>query len=67
MPCSVQAAAGVKEVWLVSPEKQTVEVHLFENEEEPVTYTFDGKVPVHLSEGRCAIDFSEIKRRIPGL
>ena len=59
--------AGVKEVWLVSPEKQTVEVHLFENEEEPVTYTFDGKVPVHLSEGRCAIDFSEIRGRIPGL
>ena len=59
--------AGVKEVWLVSPEKRTVEVYLFENGEEPEIYTFDGKVPVHLSQGRCAIDFSEIRRRIPGL
>ena len=59
--------AGVKEVWLVSPEKRTVEVYLFENGEEPEIYTFDGKVPVHLSQGRCAIDFSGIRRRIPGL
>lgn len=59
--------AGVKEVWLVSPEQGTVEVYLFENGEELVTYTFDDKVPVYLSEGRCAIDFREIRRRIPGL
>ena len=52
---------------VINPGSTSTKISLFENEEEPVTYTFDGKVPVHLSEGRCAIDFSEIRRRIPGL
>ena len=57
--------AGVGEVWLVSPEKQDVEVFLFEeNREEPERYTFDDKVPVHISNGSCSIDFADIHRKL---
>ena len=57
--------AGVREVWLVSPEKRGVEVYLFErNTEEPERYTFDDKVPVHISDGRCSIDFADIHRKL---
>ena len=57
--------AGVGEVWLVSPEKQDVEVFLFEeNREEPERYTFDDKVPIHISNGSCSIDFADIHRKL---
>ena len=57
--------AGVREVWLVSPEKRGVEVYRFErNTEEPDRYTFDDKVPVHISNGSCSIDFADIHRKL---
>lgn len=58
--------AGVREVWLVSPDDRTVEIYLFtESEKEPITYSFDDKIPVHISKGKCIIDFYEIKKRLP--
>ena len=49
----------------MSPEKQDVEVFLFEeNREEPERYTFDDKVPVHISNGSCSIDFADIHRKL---
>ena len=59
--------AGVREVWLVSPDKKTVEVYLFTEEEDLQTYSFDDKIPVRISRGKCVIDFAEIKKRLPPL
>jgi Uma2 family endonuclease len=60
--------AGVREVWLVSPDDRTVEIYLFtESEKEPITYSFDDKIPVHISEDKCVIDFAEINKRLPPL
>lgn len=58
--------AGVHEVWLVSPDDMQIEVYLFtEGEDELNTYSFDDKIPVHISKGKCIIDFYEIKKRLP--
>lgn len=60
--------SGVREVWLVSPDESMVEVYLFSDEkEESKTYSFDDKIPVHISSGMCMIDFAEIKKRLPAL
>lgn len=59
--------AGVREVWLVSPEHSTVEVYLFAKEDDLRTYSFDDKIPVRISRGKCIIDFAEIKKRLPAL
>ena len=45
-----------------------VEVYLFSDEkEESKTYSFDDKIPVHISSGKCMINFAEIKKRLPAL
>lgn len=60
--------SGVREVWLVSPDDRKVEVYLFtKGEEKLITYSFDDKIPVDISGGKCIIDFSEIKNRLPAL
>ncbi len=63
--------AGVQEYWLVDPDKKTVTTHVFgqnENDRESDTltsvYTFAHQVPVHLSEGKCTIDFSAIEKKL---
>ena len=59
-------AAGVKEVWIVSPQKETIEVYLFgEGREEAEVYTFGDEVPVRVSNGLCKVDFAQIRRRLP--
>jgi len=53
--------AGCREYWVIDPDKETVTVHLFENDDELHLYTFDDKVPVGISNGDCEIDFSRIQ------
>ncbi len=57
--------AGVREYWIVDPENRTGQVYFFEHSETvPETYSFEDKIPVHISDGQCSIDFGEISRRI---
>lgn len=56
--------AGCKEYWIVDPELMTVTVYDFTGDETAVHYTFDDKVPVRLSEGKCSIDFPSIRARL---
>lgn len=56
--------AGCKEVWIVDPDTLKVWTYDFSREDWPETYTFDDKVPVAISEGKCEIDFRKIKDRI---
>ena len=53
--------AGVREYWIVDPKYKTVTVHFFEEEPyEPHKYTFDSRIPIFMSEGKCSIDFSRV-------
>ena len=52
--------AGVREYWLVDPEKKKVIVYDLEHGEYPVIYGFEDTVPVGIFDGNCSVDFSEI-------
>ena len=52
--------AGVREYWMVDPLNERVTVLDFENGLDGI-YTFDQKIPVRISGGRCVIDFALIK------
>lgn len=56
--------AGVREYWLVYPDKKKVVVHDLENYEIPVIYSFEDTVPVGIWSGECLIDFKEIYSHI---
>ena len=57
--------AGVREYWIVDPEGQKVLVYDFSREDlEPETWSFSDQIPVHISEGRCSIDFASIRMRM---
>ena len=56
--------AGVREYWIIDPEKQKVIVYFFERDDIPVIYTFHDTVPVGISEGECSIDFEKIFRKV---
>ena len=55
--------AGVREYWIVDPEKETVTVFDFEHDIFPVYYTFGDRIPVSISGGSLIIDFAEIAER----
>lgn len=52
--------AGVREYWLIDPDKKKVLVYDFEHDEFPAIYGFDAKIPVAIFSGECVIDFAEI-------
>jgi len=56
--------AGVREYWIVDPKDRVVRVFFFEEDDFPVTYSFDDRIPVRISEGKCVIDFKEIADNI---
>jgi len=52
--------AGVREYWIVDPKDRKVRVFFFEEDDFPLTYSFDDEIPVRISEGKCVIDFKKI-------
>ncbi|MBR6473670.1 MAG: Uma2 family endonuclease [Firmicutes bacterium] len=56
--------AGCREVWIVDPDKKTVTVYDFRDEDWPDIYTFDDSVPVAISEGKCSVDFRKVEKKI---
>ena len=59
------ATAGVREYWIVDPDRQTVLVYDLEHEEYyPDKYSFEDNIPIRISGGECSIDFARIMRRI---
>ena len=59
--------AGVREYWIVDPDKKQVIVYVL-NEEDgivfPSVYDFNDIVPVAIWDGRCKVDFSGIDTEI---
>ena len=56
--------AGVREYWMIDPERKTVVVYDFENEEYPIIYGFDAAIPVRIWNGECGISFPELYEHI---
>lgn len=56
--------AGVREYWIVDPDKKIIYVYEFAKCEFPVMYTFEDKVPVGILGGECEVDFAEIYRYV---
>ena len=56
----VYERAGVKEYWIVDPDKRKVIVYLFGEDEDVSIYGFDDTIPVSLCGGSFGVDFSRI-------
>lgn len=54
------AQAGVREYWMVDPNRKTVIVYELEHDEPPVVYGFKDAVPVRIFDGACEVDFAGI-------
>ena len=52
--------AGVREYWMIDPDKKKVIVYDFAYDEYPIIYGFDAKVPVGIWNGDLEIDFAEV-------
>jgi len=57
---SKYAEAGVREYWLVDPEKKRILVYPLEQEDLPVIYGFQDRVPVGIFGGELAVNFPRI-------
>ncbi len=57
-------AAGVREYWIVDPDKRKVIVYDFESDINIRLYDFTQKVPVGIFQSRCMIDFQDIYENI---
>ncbi len=66
---TLYAEAGVREYWLVDPNKKYILVYDLQDEEADFvkTYRFKDAVPVGIFEGKCLIDFKEIDDYITSL
>ena len=56
--------AGVREYWIIDPDKKKVIIYDWTKSEIPKVYGFDSKVPVGIFGGECEIDFVEIYEEI---
>ena len=53
--------AGVREYWIIDPDREKILVFDFEHDDFPVIYTFDDQVPVNIWDGSFRINFPEIR------
>lgn len=56
--------AGVREYWLIDPDRQKVLVYRFAKDEYPVIYGFDAQVPVGIWDDGFAVDFREVYEHV---
>lgn len=55
--------AGVREYWMVDPDKKKIITYVFDGKEDeiyPTMYGFGDKVPVAIFDNKCQVDFVEI-------
>ncbi|MBA4697913.1 MAG: Uma2 family endonuclease [Ruminococcus sp.] len=53
--------AGVREYWMIDPEKKRIVTYFFEEDEFPVIYGMDRLVPVRIYNGELKLDFGGIQ------
>lgn len=54
------ASRGVREYWIIDPDKKQIIVYDFAHGDQVSFYSFHDKVPVGIWDGECEIDFSQI-------
>ena len=54
------ANAGVREYWIIDPEKLSVLVYDLEHESFPVLYDFNSEIPVEIWDGKFSVDFKAV-------
>ncbi|WP_026496502.1 Uma2 family endonuclease [Butyrivibrio sp. WCD3002] len=52
--------AGVKEYWIVDPDKQKIIVYDFLHDYDVSIYGFEDEVPIAIYDGKCKVDFKQI-------
>ena len=52
--------AGVKEYWVIDPDRRRIMVYDLGNDADLFIYDFEDVVPVGLFDGKCTIDFRKI-------
>lgn len=57
-------SAGCREYWIVDYERDKIIKYDFTRDDLIEMYTFSDKVPVSISDGKCSVDFAEIKEEI---
>ncbi len=55
---------GVREYWMVDPDKKQIVVYDFANTDIPEIYGDGSKVPVGIWDRQCEVDFKEMFYRI---
>lgn len=61
------AGAGVREYWMIDPDREKIVVYDLERDELPQVYGFRDQVPVAVFAGDCRIDFAVIDDYVRGL
>ena len=56
--------SGVREYWIIDPEKKTIVVEDYEHEDDTFIYGFQDRVPIRISQGKCEVDFAVIYEEI---
>ncbi|MBO5497041.1 MAG: Uma2 family endonuclease, partial [Oscillospiraceae bacterium] len=51
---------GVREYWMIDPQKKLVIQYDLEHIEFPTLYGFEDQVPVLVWEGKCKVNFKEM-------
>ena len=59
--------AGVREYWMVDPDKKKILVYLLEGDDLPTIYGFRDQVPVGVFGGELCVDFAQIEEYLSGL
>lgn len=57
---SCYKSAGVREYWIIDPDKKSVMVWDFDNDDRAAVYDFRSRIPVGIYGGELIIDFAEI-------
>ena len=52
--------AGVREYWMIDPDKQTVTIYDFAHDEYPLICDFQDAAVVSVLDGKCQIDFADM-------
>ena len=56
--------AGVREYWMIDPDKKQVMTYFFEDDGFPSIYSFDAVIPVRIWDNQLKIDFREVWEEI---
>ena len=67
LKASKYANAGVREYWIIDPDKRIILVYRFSESRFPACFCFADSIPVGIWDDQLQIDFRQISEEISGL